>query len=456
MFDACRWRGSSAGALVLLLATTTASRAFDDKDCGRVETVQQTYSLDLKSADSVESARTRATTEIVKRAIAQVIGYEVHSDREQNTRITNNDAQQQYQDAEKALLDGLARVKVLDEKRTALPDGQTLSLSAEVKVCVPKPEAVRKAEEERDERLLNPPKPVDPFKAVWFNPASGQPQIWYVKEEDGSFVFFDNAGYDPQSGEQLHPISPKVLREWRASLARRKREELAQIEAAKNAAEQKALADERAKVEAQRRADLVSHARENCDKLAANPNDPDKPKLISAATYDELKGSVGAAIEACEAAISIEPTDLRLRYQLARAYSVNDPIRAAPIFRALCQQHYRAAYDNYGWTFLDRRVGENNLAAAIAFFRKGAQLGDTDAMVSLASYMQRGKVAGASYNDAIALYQRAAAIGNQDAEKALEPLLAAQKQAEQQHQQELQNAQAIMGLFGGMVGGMRR
>ena len=119
-------------------------------------------------------------------------------------------------------------------------------------------------------------------------------------------------------------------------------------------------------------------------------------------------------------------------------------------------QRYIAAYDNYGWAFIDRRVGLNSLPSAIAAFRQGANLGDSDAMVSLAGYIHRGKTPPLVQDEDIKLYQRAAGLGNMDASKALEPLLAERQQAQLRQQQDMQNAQAVMGLMGGILGGAMR
>ncbi|ACB96813.1 tetratricopeptide repeat protein [Beijerinckia indica] len=431
--------------------------AFEDKDCSRIEKVEKKYSIVFKQNDNIEEIRAKATREIIKQGLAEVIGYEVHSNRERNTQIHNDDIEEKFQDAEKAYLDGLAKVSIISENQLQASDERIFTLDAEVKVCVPKSASVRKAEKEQEERLQHPPKAVDPSSNVsWFNPASGQPQIWYSRQEDGSFSFYDNQGYDPNTGAVLRPISAKTLKEWRVFQERRKQEEIARVNEVKRAAVQKALDDEKERIAAQKHADLIEHARENCDKYAANPNDPDKPRNLPGISYDNLKASVSDAIESCEAAIAIEPSDRRLRYQLARAYSVTDPKRSLAFFKVLCDQHYRAAFDNYGWGLLDRRLGLNNLQGAANSFRRGAELGDTDAMVSLATFMQQGRIQENYPNEALSLFQKAAALGNEDAKRAIESVLAAQRQLEQQQQQDLRNAQAVMGIIGGVLGGVRR
>ena len=451
----------SVGCLVF--THISSANAFEEADCARIETVQQSYTTEVPTGSSVDAARTRATTEMVKQAIAQVVGFDVRSQREEVSKIENDRAEEKYNDAEEALLSGRVRVRVLDEQRTVLSAVQTLKMTDEVKVCIPKPSAILNLEKERRERLAHPPKKISPQDAIWFNPASGAAQVWYSRQDDGSYVFFDNAGFDPESGSSLKEVNQKVLKDYRAFVAKKRKAEIVEAALAKKRAEEALFEEQQERLKAEHHAELMAHARENCDRLAANPNDPQKPKSIMGATMDDLKANSGEAVEACQAAVEAEGMDRRLKYQLARAISVNDPTRAAPIFKELCSTQYPAAYDNYGWSFVDRRVGLHNLEAALAFFKKGAQLGDSDAMVSYASYIQRGKVPGLGLNEAVALYQRAAALGNEDATKALEPLAAAQRaaqeqqrQAQLQRQQDQQNAQAIMGLFGGIAGGMMR
>lgn len=54
-----------------------------------------------------------------------------------------------------------------------------------------------------------------------------------------------------------------------------------------------------------------------CDRLAAHPDDPQRPKSIKGVEDDDLKA--GPALAACEEAVAVEPSNSRLKYQLARA-----------------------------------------------------------------------------------------------------------------------------------------
>jgi hypothetical protein len=57
-------------------------------------------------------------------------------------------------------------------------------------------------------------KPVDPLTAQFFNPITGDAQLWYYKHTDGTFDFFDKPGYDPITGEALQPVTKIVYTEW--------------------------------------------------------------------------------------------------------------------------------------------------------------------------------------------------------------------------------------------------
>ena len=125
-------------------------------------------------------------------------------------------------------LSGRVRVRVLDEQRTSQANGQTLKITDEIKVCIPKPNAILKVEKEQRERLAHPPKKISPDDAVWFNPANGAAQVWYSRRDDGSYVFFDNAGFDPESGSSLKEVTQKVLKEYRVFIFKKHKAEIAE------------------------------------------------------------------------------------------------------------------------------------------------------------------------------------------------------------------------------------
>lgn len=429
-------------AATLLLGGPALS--YDDSDCARQETVAVSVDEDFGGWSEMDAARKRALDRTSQLAISQVVGVEVKSSRENRAEIVNSDAEQRFKQLEQTNLAGFVRVKILEENRKATDTGGSLSIKSEVTVCVPKSQTVRKEEQERAARQQRPAKPVDPTGVAWFDPVTGQPRVWYWRE-GSTYDFFDNSGFHPRTGDKLLIVDRKVVNEWRQSVERGKREAVERVQ--REAAQREAEAQRQAK---------IARAGELCDQAAAGPYDPDRSKTTPGVAWEVLRSAGGSAVEACEIAARQYPEERRYRYQLARAYQASEPKKALPLLQALMRQNYRAAYDNYGWALLDTRVGRNDLSGALVSFRKGVNLGDPDAMVSLATMISKGRVEGAGQEEAYRLFKRAAALGHREASEAVDRLMEGQRQAEQQRLQNEQAARAFMGLVGGALGGIGR
>jgi hypothetical protein len=61
-------------------------------------------------------------------------------------------------------------------------------------------------------------KPVDPTNTPFFNPITGEPQVWYYRYPDKTFDFFDKPGYHPITGEALKPVSKEIYFEWKEQI----------------------------------------------------------------------------------------------------------------------------------------------------------------------------------------------------------------------------------------------
>jgi len=110
-----------------------------------------------------------------------------------------------------------------------------------------------------------------------------------------------------------------------------------------------------------------------CDRLAADPNDPDKPKDVKGA--HEIEASdVATAIKFCKVASA---ASRRAVYQLGRAYAANGQ-----------------------WS------------EAVAAYRKAAEKGSTSAMVELGVLLATGSGVAKDEVQASKLFKRAAAAGN--------------------------------------------
>lgn len=58
-------------------------------------------------------------------------------------------------------------------------------------------------------------KPIDAINAQFFNPITGEPQIWFYQYPDGGYEFYDKPGYHPITGEPLKPTTKQVYFEWK-------------------------------------------------------------------------------------------------------------------------------------------------------------------------------------------------------------------------------------------------
>ena len=190
-----------------------------------------------------------------------------------------------------------------------------------------------------------------------------------------------------------------------------------------------------------------------CDQAAANPTDRRKPSNIPGVSYGELKGNAAEALDTCHVAMDAFPDELRYKYQYARALDFSNPNKSIEIYRQLARQKYPAAFDNLGSLLLHRK----DYSGAVAVFKDGAQLDDADSIVSLADLIQRGYVRVGNPEAArFALLSRAAQLGHQGAQRAVEEqkLVIQQKQQEQDFQ--LEQQKMMLDLFGNILGGMRR
>ncbi len=59
-------------------------------------------------------------------------------------------------------------------------------------------------------------RPIDPKNVQFFNPITGESQIWYYQYPDGSFEFYDKPGYHPITGDPLRPATKQIyLNGWK-------------------------------------------------------------------------------------------------------------------------------------------------------------------------------------------------------------------------------------------------
>jgi hypothetical protein len=263
-----------------------------------------------------------------------------------------------------------------------------------------------------------PPVRVDPALHPWFDVKTGRPNIWHTSGENGALEFFDGPGFHPKTGKALIEITQefaeKLEREKQKQaddLAREKQKQADDLEREKQKQAEQKWREQQAR-EAQRLAAA-------CDELAGNPNDQRRRSKGVGVSYDQLKTQIPEAIRACESAVQLLPADLTLQYQLARAVELVDPPRGQSMQDRLVKKGYPAAFDNAGSLLLrNRGCKQHCVNEAVKLFKKGADLGDPDSMMSLADQIHNGQATG----NMIALYQRAANLGHPRAIRALEAL----------------------------------
>jgi hypothetical protein len=56
---------------------------------------------------------------------------------------------------------------------------------------------------------------VDPAHVAWFNPITGDPQLWYYQYPDGTLEFYNKPGYHPFTNEPLQPVMKDIYFRWR-------------------------------------------------------------------------------------------------------------------------------------------------------------------------------------------------------------------------------------------------
>jgi hypothetical protein len=447
--------GIAAAALVMC-GWCGSAYAFDDSDCSKLTTVSvPTEQEPFAEASGYAAARQRALQRAYKDAASQVAGLWLESEQQNKLSLQQDQAFEEFKELDKAELAAFVRPTSVEEKATTIAEQSAVSLDVTVTVCVPKAEFLARWKAEKAEQANNEresqrkaPQAVDPATATWFDPKTGQPVLWYWENKSHRFAFFDNKGFNPDNGEVLQPVTKAIREEWLQVLKNA-------AEAGQREKDAQAAHDEIKRQEELHRADLLSHAGSKCDELAGNVYDPRRPQSTGSADFSALKERATDAVEACQAAVQQAPTEARYKYQLARAFQVNEPAKAVPILEGLMSQRYPAAFDNFGWALLDRRIGKNDMRGAIGAFRNGAALGDPDAMDSLANLILDGKVS-ATPEQALQLLRRAASMGHLAAQSRLSEAEERAAAAQQQLQNDEQGRQLFLGITGGLMQGMLR
>jgi signal transduction histidine kinase len=315
------------------------------------------------------------------------------------------------------------------------------------------------SDQQQEAQRIPPKRITNPETAVFFDPVTGQPKVWYWRSDAGDWEFYDNKGFHPRNGDELQVVNRDTLNRWQRELAdaqQRKKDVEAKAKAEADErdrlARQKAQADIEAKQASDRANQQQAQSGNDCDRLAGNPTDA--RKVGDGVPFDTLRLQADEAIDACTRATQQFPSELRYQYQLGRALQLRDRKKAFEIESTLVHQRYPAAFDNLGWMYL---YDKKDPASAVQYFKMGSQLGDGDSMVSLAEMIDRQYFNPPNpYDMKLALWRKAAELGHAGAAKALELEAAKteQRQTEQLNQQRAQ--QMMLQMIGGIIGGAMR
>ncbi len=150
----------------------------------------------------------------------------------------------------------------------------------------------------------------------------------------------------------------------------------------------------------------------DCDRLAAHPEDPQRTG--NGVSYDDLDAT--GAIAACDGALRDEPGVARFQFQLGRALAkaqfYEDAIKW---YRLAAEQDYAPSQASLAEMYGDGRGVPRDYAEAVAWLRKAGELGLAQAQFDLGYVYETGRFVDPSPVEAISWYQRAAEQGHVDA-----------------------------------------
>jgi len=126
----------------------------------------------------------------------------------------------------------------------------------------------------------------------------------------------------------------------------------------------------------------------DCDRLAANPPDPDR--LVEGVPRSEV--DVGAAVQACTEALAASPDNARFAYQLGRVYFyAGNTEGALQYIGRAADQGYRQAEFVMGALADNRREGvPDNVCAVEDYWYRAASKGHLQARVAYVRHVTKG------------------------------------------------------------------
>ena len=59
------------------------------------------------------------------------------------------------------------------------------------------------------------PKRIDPSQYAFFDPATGAARVWFWRNEDGNYEFYDSPGFHPRTGDKLGLVTREITSKWK-------------------------------------------------------------------------------------------------------------------------------------------------------------------------------------------------------------------------------------------------
>jgi tetratricopeptide (TPR) repeat protein len=146
----------------------------------------------------------------------------------------------------------------------------------------------------------------------------------------------------------------------------------------------------------------------DCDRLAADPNNPDSVVRDRAFEIDRAK-----ALPACEEATRLFPQERRFAFQLGRAYYQAEKYDAAKKqFERLSKDGYQIATTYLGLLYVEGKGVAKDEAEALHLFRQAAEAGDALGAIALGETYGRGAGVPVDQAEALRWIRKAAELGN--------------------------------------------
>ncbi len=153
---------------------------------------------------------------------------------------------------------------------------------------------------------------------------------------------------------------------------------------------------------------------EGCDKLAASPQDMDRPSGVPGIEFNRIQPKL--AVDACRAALAAAPDDRRVQFQLARALDVGgEDSEARGLLARASDAGSIAASSDLALMLETGEGGPVDLSKAVALFDRAAAAGNVAAMRNVAIEFEKGVGRPRDAAQAAQWYRKAADTGDPQA-----------------------------------------